>query len=149
MQSSNLTTLDFRAFSQFSSCCGLCVLRPQITTMSFVEGGYFTYKSVPQTGAEQCHRFEVWKKDSRLTLISLSQALVNLGMFCFVCLFCLFFKPLFIYLAALKWSRSVMSDSLRIHGLSHSSIRGIFQARALEWVAISFSRASSQPRDWI
>ena len=28
-------------------------------------------------------------------------------------------------------------------------IRGIFQARVLEWVAISFSRGSSQPRDWI
>ena len=27
------------------------------------------------------------------------------------------------------------------------SIRGIFQARGLEWVAISFSRASSRPRD--
>ena len=27
------------------------------------------------------------------------------------------------------------------------SIRGIFQARVLEWVAISFSRDSSQPRD--
>ena len=25
--------------------------------------------------------------------------------------------------------------------------RGIFQARVLEWVAISFSRGSSQPRD--
>ena len=28
-----------------------------------------------------------------------------------------------------------------------SSIHGIFQARILEWVAISFSRGSSQPRD--
>ena len=28
-----------------------------------------------------------------------------------------------------------------------SSLHGIFQARALEWVAISFSRGSSQPRD--
>ena len=28
----------------------------------------------------------------------------------------------------------------------HSSIHGIFQARVLEWVAISFSRGSSQPR---
>ena len=28
------------------------------------------------------------------------------------------------------------------------SIHGIFQARVLEWVAISFSRGSSQPRDW-
>ena len=29
-----------------------------------------------------------------------------------------------------------------------SSVHGIFQARALEWVAISFSRGSSQPRGW-
>ena len=31
--------------------------------------------------------------------------------------------------------------------LSCSSIHGIFQARVLEWVAISFSRGSSCPRD--
>ena len=29
-----------------------------------------------------------------------------------------------------------------------SSVRGIFQARVLEWVAISFSRGFSRPRDW-
>ena len=29
-----------------------------------------------------------------------------------------------------------------------SSVRGIFQTRILEWVAISFSRVSSWPRDW-
>ena len=29
-----------------------------------------------------------------------------------------------------------------------SSIHGIFQARVLEWVAVSFSRGSFQPRDW-
>ena len=29
-----------------------------------------------------------------------------------------------------------------------SSVHGIFQARILEWVATSFSRRSSQPRDW-
>ena len=35
--------------------------------------------------------------------------------------------------------------------LSRSSIHGIFQARVLEWVAISFSRASFWPRDqtWV
>ena len=32
--------------------------------------------------------------------------------------------------------------------LPRSSIHGIFQARVLEWVAISFSRGSSPPRDW-
>ena len=29
-----------------------------------------------------------------------------------------------------------------------SSVHGIFQARILEWVAISSSRGSSRPRDW-
>ena len=29
-----------------------------------------------------------------------------------------------------------------------SSVQGIFQARILEWVAISFSRGFSRPRDW-
>ena len=29
-----------------------------------------------------------------------------------------------------------------------TSVHGIFQARILEWVAISFSRASSHPRDY-
>ena len=32
--------------------------------------------------------------------------------------------------------------------LSGSSIHGIFQARVLEWIAISFSRGSSWPRNW-
>ena len=32
--------------------------------------------------------------------------------------------------------------------LPGSSVHGIFQVRILEWVAISFSRRSSRPRDW-
>ena len=37
------------------------------------------------------------------------------------------------------------------YSLQCSSVHGIFQARVLEWVAISFSRGSSQPRDrtWV
>ena len=31
--------------------------------------------------------------------------------------------------------------------LPGSSVHGVFQARILEWVAISFSRGSSQPKD--
>ena len=34
------------------------------------------------------------------------------------------------------------------YGPPSSSVHGIFQARTLEWVAISFSRGSSCPRDW-
>ena len=33
------------------------------------------------------------------------------------------------------------------YSLSGSSVHQIFQARVLEWVAVSFSRGSSQPRD--
>ena len=32
--------------------------------------------------------------------------------------------------------------------LPGSSVHGIFQAIILEWIAISFSKGSSQPRDW-
>ena len=48
-------------------------------------------------------------------------------------------------------SFSVVSDSLRLHGLylPGSSVHGILQARILEWVAIPFPRGSSQPRDRI
>ena len=40
-------------------------------------------------------------------------------------------------------SRSVMSDSLRPHGLY--TVRKTFQARRLEWVAIPFSRDVPNP----
>ena len=46
---------------------------------------------------------------------------------------------------------SVVSDSfLTPMGCSRpgSSVHGIFQTRILEWIAISFSRGTSQPRDW-
>ena len=39
-------------------------------------------------------------------------------------------------------SPPVMSNSLQSHGI----VRGILQARILEWVAVSFSRVSSQPK---
>ena len=34
------------------------------------------------------------------------------------------------------------------YSLSGSSVHGIYQARILDWIAISFSRRSSQPGDW-
>ena len=46
-----------------------------------------------------------------------------------------------------------MSDTLWTHGLDSSppgsSVHGLLQARILEWVAISFFRGFSQPRDWM
>ena len=62
--------------------------------------------------------------------------------------------PLGSYLKLVKESESEVSQSCPIlcHpmdcNLQGSSIHGIFQARIMEWVAISFSRRSSRPRDW-
>ena len=39
------------------------------------------------------------------------------------------------------WSHSVVSDYLRPHGIAH----GILQDRILEWVAVPFSKGSSNP----
>ena len=43
-------------------------------------------------------------------------------------------------------SRLTLCDPMDC-SLPGSSVHGIFQARVLEWVAIAFSRGSSQPRD--
>ena len=55
----------------------------------------------------------------------------------------------------LRWYKLLFSSLahvtlLRSDGLSPpaSSVHGISQGRILEWVAISFSRGSSWPRDW-
>ena len=44
-------------------------------------------------------------------------------------------------------SHPTLSDPLD-YSPPRSSVHGIFQARILEWVALPFSRGSSQPRDW-
>ena len=46
----------------------------------------------------------------------------------------------------ISWSFPTLCDPIDC-SLSGSSIHGIFQARTLDWVAISFSKRSSQPRD--
>ena len=49
-----------------------------------------------------------------------------------------------IFASRIPWTLCDCMDS----NLPGSSVHGIFQARVLEGVAISFSRGSSQPRDW-
>ena len=43
--------------------------------------------------------------------------------------------------------RAVVSNPVDYSCAPGSSVRGIFQARILEWVAILFSRGPSRPRD--
>ena len=53
------------------------------------------------------------------------------------------------FAATWMFGRSVMSNSLQLMGCSPpgSTVHGILQARILEWVAMSFSRGSSQCKD--
>ena len=56
------------------------------------------------------------------------------------------------YLAGKKVKVNVVQSCLTLRdpmdcNLPGSSVHGILQARILEWVAIPFSRGSSQPRD--
>ena len=61
-----------------------------------------------------------------------------------------------VYPSSLKWSEVKWSEVVQLCltlcdpmdcSLQGSSVHGIFQARVLEWIAISFSRGSSRPRD--
>ena len=63
-----------------------------------------------------------------------------------VCFLCKAFNQYLRVWKVWKSSRSVVSNPMDCR-LPCSSIHGIFQARVLEWVAISFSRGSSRPRD--
>ena len=58
----------------------------------------------------------------------------------------MYFEPWIQYVCMLA---QLCLTLLRPHGLQPPGffVHGIFQARILEWVAISFSRGSSQPRD--
>ena len=60
------------------------------------------------------------------------------------------------WISSLLWVSEVTQSCLTLcnpmdYSLPGSSVYGIFQARILEWVAISFSRGSSWPRDrtWV
>ena len=64
-----------------------------------------------------------------------------------------FFKIFLCMCGLLKKKNEVAQSCLTLCdpmdcSLPGSSIQGIFQARTLEWVAMSFSRGSSRPRDW-
>ena len=75
-----------------------------------------------------------------LILISFSISLIS------VCFFFISCRP---YVK--KWSEVAQSCPTLCNPMDCSlqgcSVHGIFQARVLEWVVISFSRGSSQPRD--
>ena len=59
-----------------------------------------------------------------------------------------FYLILLQYVCALSLSHVQLFCDLMHCSPPGSSVHGILQARILDWVAIFFSRGSSQPRDW-
>ena len=74
-----------------------------------------------------------------VTLITLPEMISPL-MFLILCCFCLFVVDLVTQLCLTLWEPMDCSPP-------GSSVHGISQTRILEWVAISYSRGSSRPRD--
>ena len=56
-----------------------------------------------------------------------------------------------LYIESMKWSEVSQSCLTLCHPMDYSllgsSVHGIFQARVLEWIAMSFSRGPSRPRN--
>ena len=73
---------------------------------------------------------------------------VCICMLIFVCMYIHIFTYTFTAFLLFAQSCPTLCYPVDCSSLPGSSIHGIFQARILEWVAISFSRRSSLPRDW-
>ena len=68
----------------------------------------------------------------------------------YICIIFYLNKHIYIYIYICMLRHSVVSDSLQptgLYSLPGSSVHGIFQARILEWVAISSSEVSSWLRN--
>ena len=81
--------------------------------------------------------------------------LSNISLYVCVCLYVYIYTYMYIYTYIHKHTfvcllAKLCPTLLRLHGLYSligSSLHWLFQAGILEWVAISYSRGSSQPRD--
>ena len=82
-----------------------------------------------------CSYFHVYLFSKFSKIVSISQAMF------------MYNKFFITYMSEVAQLCLTLSDPMDC-GLPGSSVHGIFQARVLEWVAISFSRGSSWPRDW-
>ena len=81
-------------------------------------------------------------------LVSLIFAVVILVSISFIsALIFLYFFPSANFESEVAQSCPTLCDPMDC-SLPRSSLHGILQARVLEWIAISFSRGSSRPRDW-
>ena len=94
-------------------------------------------------GSLVCRPISLWYSTGRISALQL------LVCVCVCVCVCVYLWYIFVKLHKPSDSQSCLTfcDTMDC-GPPGSSVQGILQARILEWVAISFSRGSSQPRDW-
>ena len=66
----------------------------------------------------------------------------------FIFLSCIYIFCVYVHVCTKSLRLCLTFCDLIDYNPTGSAVHGISQARILEWVAISFSRQSSQPRDW-
>ena len=126
-------------------CPGLCFLQLEPMTPSWFQSAHHIYPLwgylTPWDGlwAESCSRLCFLLGSSQLTR---GETCVSFSLE--VQLVCILPPPV---RSEVKFLSCVRLCNPMDCSLPGSSIHGIFQARVLEWVAISFSRGSSLPRD--
>ena len=84
--------------------------------------------------------FHVWATYSFMNVLGVSSSPVYLNATAVVQGFCISESEV-----KMKFAQSYPT----LCNLIDYTVHGILQARILEWIAIPFSRESSQPRDWI
>ena len=121
--------------------------------LSLIRSHLFVFVFSSITQGDESKGILLWYISKSVMPMFPSKSFIVSGFSFFEFIYC--FEFIFVYNIR-KWSESeseVAHLSLTVWepmdcGLPYSSVYGIFKARMLERVAISFSRGSSWPRDW-
>ena len=101
-------------------------------------------------GEKSCQWRSTFSKDRQIYNWGAGPHHVSIAVSCLLSTIAHFKRCVHVRESEVAQSCSTLCDPMDC-SLPWSSVHGIFQARVLEWVAISFSRGSSQPRDrtWV
>ena len=120
----------------------LCVLlRPETAVWFWFLNFYFTKKSLMNGTKSSFGPFT--QTHPRSTFSSICSIICLLHFFLWI----RGIADMFVCVCSIAQSCQTLFNPMDC-SLPGSSVQGIFQARILGWVAIAFSRRSSQPRDW-
>ena len=123
----------------------VCPRAPALSTLLHVSNLHWS--SISHTVIYMFQCYSLISSHPRLLLHSPKVCSLHLCLFC-----CLAYRIVTVFLKSIGQESEVSQSCLTLCdpmdcSLPGSSVHGIFQAIVLEWIAISFSRGSSQHRD--